>query len=429
MIKYTTGIIRLFLLVSCCCGARQVVAFLLPAKDSTLGRPSTSFVRIPPTTSRFTLRSTIVDNDDDDDESIRNNNDPAILVDVEYQNDPYTTTMKRSTMVKIAQELRNKYGYLLNPLVVPRQKQTELFDAILELEDDFLNSKTSSMTPTTTRDDIVAMLPGDWDLIATIPLLPTSLVTPNNKAQQQQPPALLDNEFLQNLFPSTLPLAALTNQFVTITQRIRTNDAAAAMTIDRVDHVITVQPPNQVGDLFASFLNNNNNNNNENNNREATTSSWWNNLNINPLDVTESKVILIHTAQVVTDADHPVKLRLKLQSVVNNLAGTGASFLDPQGSNLLSVNVPQLDFLTNEWNDALGGSFVTTYVDDEYRISRSDLLPSSSALGGSDNKKKAQQIRIFRKRQRPVVEEEEKEDMEVADVDDIAIEAPSDVED
>ncbi len=340
----------------------------------------------------------------DDDETVMNN-DPTV-VDVEYQTDPYTTTMKRSTMVKIAQELRNKYGYLLNPLVVPRQKQTELFDAILELEDDFIKS-TSSMT----RDNIVAMLPGDWDLIVTIPLLRTSLT-------QAQPPSLLDNEFLQNLFPSTLPLASLTNQFVTVTQRIRTMDTNV---IDRVDHVITVQPPNQVGDIFASFSNNENNNNE---NSEAT--SWWSNLNINPLNVTESKVILVHTAQVVTDQDQ-VKLRLKLQSVVNNLAGTGAN-LDPQGSNLLSVNVPQLDFLTNnnEWNDALGGSFVTTYVDDEYRIGRSDLLLSSSF--SNNDKKKPQQIRIFQKR-RSVVDPMEEEDMETADVDDIAIEAPSDVED
>ena len=354
------------------------------------------------------LSSTVTDDDSVED---------ATIVDVDYQTEQWNTAMKRSNVIGIAQELRNKYGYLLNPLVVPRNKQTEFVDAIMELEDDFINSSTSM----TTREGVISMLSGDWDLICTIAVLPNM-----GQKQQQEIPSLFDNEFIQNLFPSSLPIASFTNKFVTIMQRVRCMDDESDK-IDRVDHVIEVKPPNQVSDVLDSY---------------GETPSWLSNLNINPLEVKESKVILVHNAEVVnavdetsfsmSNDDKKVKLRLKLQSVVNNIAGTGGN-LDPNGSDILSVNVPQLDILSQnkELNDALGGSFVTTYIDDEYRISRSDLL--SLNLGQNDPPKKPQQIRIFQKRRSTTtpmaVEYEEEEEDDIADVDDIAIEAPSDVED
>jgi hypothetical protein len=358
------------------------------------------------------------------------NIEDATIVDVDYQTEQWSSMMKRSNVMDIAQELRNKYGYLLNPLVVPRSKQTELFDAIMELEDDFLNPSTGL---TVTRDDVLTMLPGDWDLICTIAILPSIGQKPPLEI-----PSLFENEFIQNLFPSTLPIASFTNKFVTVTQRIRgtmeeeeDGDSISTGTnnmIRRVDHVIEVKPPNQISDIISSS-----NSNNE------ETPSWLRNLNINPLEVKESKVILIHNAEVVNDDaiedetsfsmsnndNKRVKLRLKLQSVVNNIAGTGAN-LDPNGADVLSVNVPQIDILSQnkELNDALGGSFVTTYIDNEFRISRSDLL-SLNLNDDKKNKNKLQQIRIFQKRRTASVAEDE---ADIADVDDIAIEAPSDVE-
>ena len=405
MWKNVTSIVTLLYIT-----ASPVAAFHPSAQHSTTIDRYKTFFRIHNNDHVVrSLSSTLTDEDSVED---------ATIVDVDYQTEQWNTAMKRSNVIGIAQELRKKYGYLLNPLLVPRQQQTELFDAIIELEDDFSNSFTS-MTTTTTRDDVMAMLPGDWDLICTIPIVSSIGQTP-----QSEIPSLFENEFIQNLFPSTLPIASFTNKFVTVTQRIRCMDDAGTGSsnnmIDRVDHVIEVKPPNQISDIV------------ENNDE---TPSWLNTLNINPLEVKESKVILIHNVEIVNDeADDTsfsmsneskrVKLRLKLQSVVNNIAGSGGN-LKPAGSDILSVNVPQLDVLSQnkELNDALGGSFVTTYVDDEFRISRSDLL---SLNLGNDNKQKPQQIRIFQKRRTTTAAESDDDD--IADVDDIAIEAPSDVE-
>jgi hypothetical protein len=418
MKKYTS-LFQLFFLYS----ATSPVAAFHPSSltHSTILDRYNTHVRIRNNPVVVVLSSSTITTDNLD-------NEDAMIVDVDYQTEQWNSAMKKSNVISIAQELRNKYGYLLNPLVVPRNQQSELFDAILELEDDFINPNTG-LTTTITRDDVLTMLPGDWDLICTIPILPMG--------SQKLPfeiPSLFENEFIQNLFPSSLPIASLTNKFVTVTQRIRTlNDETNNNSINRVDHVIEVKPPNQISDIIA----------NSNSNGD-TTPSWLSNLNINPLEVKESKVILIHNAEVVDDEmvekddtsfsmsnnmdDKRVKLRLKLQSVVNNIAGTGAN-LNPNGADIVSVNVPQIDVLSQntELNDALGGSFITTYIDDEFRISRSDILSWNFNNDKNNQKNKLLQIRIFQKRRttRPSMDTSEEG---IADVDDIAIEAPSDVE-
>jgi len=164
--------------------------------------------------------------------------------------------------------------------------------------------------------------------------------------------------------------------------------------IDRVDHVIDYTPP----DTISEFLNNL---------PDAIKS-----LNINPLQVSETKVILVHKA-VVESVIPVVKTKLTLESVVLNVAGKSQN-LDPNGADVLGVNVPFGEFLN-------AGSFETTYMDESVRISR-------SKTGIVD------QLRVFVKSEpSAVVAEEEEEDYFFVDeeeelMDEDSSGAPSDVE-
>jgi PAP_fibrillin len=312
------------------------------------------------------------------------------------------TVEKGTSLIALAKSCRDRYGYFLSGLIVPKSKQKELMDAIVSLEEENYNLS---------RDQVLELLPGDWDLICTIATTSTPMSS------------LYENDLIKNLLPKTAsPVVTLGNRFLTITQRIRCmddDDDNNMNAINRVDHVIEYHPPKQLGDLF-------------NNVDSKDSSSWWSNININPLSVSQSKVILVHKADVLPKDDESngnVKLRLTLQSVVNNVAGTGMN-LDPNGSDILGFNVPQFNMTNNDIYDAVGGSFTTTYIDSNLRISRSDILPFRGA--GTNP---PQQVRIF---QRTVCDNvtsaannvtiSSVEDENDVDNDNVEVDPPSDVE-
>jgi len=115
--------------------------------------------------------------------------------------------------------------------------------------------------------------------------------------------------------------------------------------IDRVDHVLQYVPP----DTLSDFLDN--------------IPDALKNLNMNPLQVSQSKVTLVHKAGL--ESITPLNTKLSLASVIVNVAGK-SQILDPNGADILGINVPFGEFLN-------AGAFETTYMDDKIRISRSKV--------------------------------------------------------
>jgi hypothetical protein len=182
--------------------------------------------------------------------------------------------------------------------------------------------------------------------------------------------------------------------------------------IDRVDHVIQYMPPSELSEFVSNLP------------------DFLQTFNINPLEVTNEKVVLVHKAEVESTIPF-IKTKLSLESVVGkcrflfsflsteyddssccltisfsvNVAGKSRN-LDPAGADILGINVPFGEFLNS-------GTFDTTYMDDELRISR-------SKVGVVD------QLRVFVRSaprvEEPVVEEEAPVE------DEEEIDSPSDVE-
>jgi len=164
---------------------------------------------------------------------------------------------------------------------------------------------------------------GDWKLLCTIntPKYTTSLA--------EKSPFKIPDIFTSN------PIQEKIRESVEVTQRIRCIEDDNY--IDRVDNVIEFTPFS-LEDLVSSLS-----------------------INLNPLEVSKSKVTLAHKAEV--QSIKPVlRTKISLQSVILTVAGTSQN-LDPKGADVLGFNVPLGDFLN-------AGSFDTTYVDEDIRVSR-----------------------------------------------------------
>jgi hypothetical protein len=157
---------------------------------------------------------------------------------------------------------------------------------------------------------------GDWELLCTM-----------NKARVA---ASSDrgNFFLPEWLKSN-PLQEKIRQSLEVIQRIRCMEDGDR--IDRVDNVIQFTPIS-----FGS-------------------------LNLNPLELSQSIVTLAHKAETLS-IQPVLRTKISLQSIILTVKGE-SKFLDPEGVDILGLNVPLGDFLN-------AGSFDTTYVDDDIRISR-----------------------------------------------------------
>lgn len=267
---------------------------------------------IVPRTSRCSSSSTITTS-----QIRRWSSSTDTVIDVEA-----TVTPAKAYLLELAQRLKYDYGVF----VIDSKAIEELESAVKDLE----------LTATPFGDNYQSDLLGAWTLLCTT-------ATPASTATNS--PSV--TSFLgKGIDTSRLPFYnqgkefrnALNKQLL-VKQVIRSENG---FDIDRVDHVLEYQPPNSLQEFFKNLP------------KELSS------LNINPLNVSQGKLTLIHKA--VVESVTPLKMKLTLQSVVLSVAGT-SQFLDPNGKDILGINVPMSDFLNT-------GTFETTYMDKELRISR-----------------------------------------------------------
>lgn len=236
----------------------------------------------------------------------------------------YHTTLRASeasleakeNLLNIADRINAEQGVF----VYDANSKSDLQDAVASLE--------NSVSPPTELDDCKSFLKGDWNLICT-----TATTTPGINTSNLP--------FFQNG-----PLSELRgslNDRVKVVQRIRSPDESSD--IDRIDNVIEYIPPKSLGSIFSAVP------------------DFLKDFSLNPLELTRSKLVLIHKAEVNTVPK--IETKLSLQSVVLNIAGK-SQYFDPDGADVLGLNVPLGDLLN-------AGSFETTYLDENIRISRSKI--------------------------------------------------------
>jgi hypothetical protein len=187
---------------------------------------------------------------------------------------------------------------------------------------------------------------GDWTLIATT-------VTSQEGIDKTMIPDAIRNP-LEDL---RTKIAGNANKYLKVVQRIRSVNSNDGK-VNRVDHVLEYRPPGTLQDILDDLP------------------EQLSGLNINPLQLSQSKIILAHKADVIST--NPLVTKLTLNQVILNVAGTQAQ-LDPNGADVAALNLPE--FISG------AGDFTTTYMDDSIRISR-------GKLGGL-----VEQLRVFVRQQ------------------------------
>lgn len=219
----------------------------------------------------------------------------------------------KQDLLDVARSLKDEFG----PLIIDSKAQEKLKSVVKELE-------KNSQPPVDTTGMI-----GDWTLLC------STASTEKFMGIDTSNLPFFNADFVKDI-RNTL------NKSLVVQQKIK----GSGGDISKVNHVIEYMPPNELS-AFSSAL------------PDALQS-----LNINPLEVTNQQVVLVHKADVESTIPF-ISTKLALESVVLKVAGK-SQYLDPDGADLLGVNVPFGEFLNS-------GSFDTTYLDDELRISRSKV--------------------------------------------------------
>jgi hypothetical protein len=131
------------------------------------------------------------------------------------------------------------------------------------------------------------------------------------------------------------------NKYLAVQQRIRSMEDNGV--VDRIDHVLEYNPPEQLKEVLDNLP------------------TQLTELNINPLHVSKSKIVLVHKVTIDKNVA-PFVTTLALTGIVLNVAGT-STFLDPNGKDVAGLKLPLGEFINT-------GNFKTTYMDDKLRISR-----------------------------------------------------------
>jgi hypothetical protein len=248
--------------------------------------------------------------------------DPPEVITVQ---DEAKVSAARNDLLMTCRRLKDRQGLFL----IDSAAKAEFESAVKALED------VSERPPGETFGE---MLLGDWTLLCT-----TSTTQPG--VDESKIPGFLKEGPLQQLRDN---IRQATNRYLTVLQVVKkTNYDDSTSVIDRIDNVLEYAPPSR----FTDFLDN--------------VPSQLSNLNINPLDVSKSKLSLVHSASITSEK--PLATKLALKSIVLNVAGK-STFLEADGKDLIGINLPWGEF-TNT------GEFETTYMDGTLRVSRGKQGP------------------------------------------------------
>jgi hypothetical protein len=223
----------------------------------------------------------------------------------------------KESLLETAKKLKDEYGTLL----IEKAAKDELKAAVEELEN---KSEPPSI------EDYKDLFLGDWTLIVSTAVNQQGVDTSRLPFLKQDP--------LKKIRDSIREAA---NKYILVQQKIKStkNDGV----IDRIDNTIEYEPPEQLKELLDNLP------------------EQISQLNINPLHVSKSKLVLIHKATI--ESEMPLKTKIALQSIVLNVAGKNSTYLEPNGQDIAGVNLPLGEFIG-------AGTFETTYMDRDLRISR-----------------------------------------------------------
>ena len=191
----------------------------------------------------------------------------------------------KERLIETATRLKQENSIFL----VDIDAQEELQKAVKELED---------ISEPPFPEDVAAKFLGDWELVCTTTSAPNNFKVGN-----------FDPKSLPNLFKDG-PLKAVRdsvserlNKYLVVQQRIRsetenydTTTHASETVIDRVDHVLTYQPPDFLKDIIDNLP-------------EQLTE-----LSINPLHVSQGKLVLKHKAEI--ESTTPLKTKVSLSGII-----------------------------------------------------------------------------------------------------------------
>ncbi|GKY90877.1 hypothetical protein MPSEU_000060500 [Mayamaea pseudoterrestris] len=260
---------------------------------------------------------------------------------------PYTTdvsaaaspkALAKQQLLSTCERLKSANGVFL----VDKSSREKLMRAISDLQRTVTNVSMS-------RQQQADLLIGDWTLLC------TTIVAKNDNALIDSATKIPD--FLAEPINKVKSrLSNLSNKYFKVQQRIRTNEMSNHVT--RVDHVIEYVPPQSLKELVQG----------------TSVPDVIAKLNLNPLQVSKSKLVLIHKAsQVPSDGSsnsNNISIQLSLQSVVVNVAGT-SSMLNPMGQDLAALQIPSI---FSDMARGASDSFETVYLDDTLRVSKSRQL-------------------------------------------------------